>query len=464
MCEGIAEELAGIDLGDQRLNRRSVKIIEALAANPEASVNGAVEGWTDTHAAYRFFSNDNVTPEGILEPHFEATVCRMREHPVVLLVQDTTELDYSDHPAQGVRCLNRKQRLGMYLHVDLAVAPDRLPLGVTAVETFDRSPESLGTKSQRKAQPIEAKESGRWLRGMRRAAELAERCPDTQIVSVADREGDIYELFLDVQQSASRADYVIRLYENRSTPERNRAVSRRTYHKAFDALARSPRRATFEVDLPATPKRKARRALLEIRAQTITLKPPNDRPKLPTVTLNMVLAQEVGGPGDGTDVCWRLGTTLPIDTLEQVLLVVAYYQARWVVETYFRTIKSGCRVEEIQLETKDRLLKCLSMYLIIGWRILYLTHLNRVSGDLPCTAVFADHEWKPVWRVTTKTPLPPTPPRLDDFMRLLTRLGGYNNRPGEAPPGPQPVWIGLRRMLDLSSAWLAFGPESETCV
>ena len=178
----------------------------------------------------------------------------------------------------------------------------------------------------------------------------------------------------------------------------------------------------------------------------------------------MILVEEVDGPGDGTDVSWLLLTTLPTETVEDVLCAIQYYVARWVIEIYFRTLKTGCQVEKIQLETKSRLLNCLAFYNIIAWRILYLTHLNRTCPTLPCTAVFADHEWKPVWRIVLKKPLPKQTPRLSEFMQLITRLGGYNNRPSEQPAGPQPVWVGLRRMLDYSAAWPFSGPEINNCV
>ncbi|PQO26784.1 transposase, partial [Blastopirellula marina] len=127
----IADELGGIDLGDKRLNARSAKILEALATNPEVSVNAAHDEWAETQAAYRFFNNENVTPEKILEPHLQATIRRICERPVVLIAQDTTELDFSDHPAKGLRSLNVEARQGLYLHLALALTPDRLPLGVT---------------------------------------------------------------------------------------------------------------------------------------------------------------------------------------------------------------------------------------------------------------------------------------------------------------------------------------------
>lgn len=459
MSQRIGEELARIHLGDERLNKRSRKVIEALAGNPEASINAAVHGWGDTQAAYRFFNNDNVTPERILQPHRQATIARMREQPVVLVVQDTTELDYTAHPPRDAQCLNAEQRYGLYYHVQLALTPERLPLGVVATHTFDRDPEALGKEpAAKKRQPIAAKESARWLEGYRTACALAADSPQTRVVSVADREADIYDIFLEAQSGAGpKADYLIRAHENRSTPERNRAASRRTYHKVRDELEAAPLLATHTVALSATPQRAAREARLEVRALRSAVKPPNHRPDLAVITHNVILVREIDGPGDGTDVCWLLVTTLPITTVAEILTVVEYYAARWTIESYFRVLKTGCRVEQIQLETQSRVRNCLAMYTIIAWRVLYLTHLNRTCPDLPCTAVFADHEWRPVWWVVHKTPPPPTPPLLNEFMKLITHLGGYNNRAKEAPAGPQPVWTGLRRLLDFSTAWLTFG-------
>lgn len=465
MCEGIAEELAGIALGDQRLNRRSVSVIEALAANPEASVNGAISGWGDTLAAYRFFGNQSVSPGQILEPHRQATLRRLQEVPVVLLVQDTTELDYTDHPTRDALCLNNAGRYGVYQHVELAVTPEQLPLGVLAAQWYDRAPESLGTRAERKHDPIEAKESFRWLQGYRHACEIAAECTQTQVISVADSEADIYDIFGDAQErTGPRAEYVLRAYENRSTTQRHPAAGRRAYHKVREELDRSSVRTTFTLNLCQTPRRSARQAVLEVRALTVTVKPPNDRPRLPTITHNAILVREIKGPGDGTDVCWLLVTTLPIETIDEILRVVRYYAARWIIETFFRTLKTGCRVEKIQLETKPRLLNCLAMYNIIAWRILFLTHLNRTAPEVPCTTVFTDDEWKPVWRIVAKKDLPDTPPTLSAFMKLIVQLGGYNNRAKERPPGPQPVWTGLRRMLDFSLAWLTFSRHSEKVV
>jgi len=462
MCDGIAAELEGIDLGDKRLNKRSQRIIEALSVNPEASCNAACDGWSDTLAAYRLFDNPSIEPEDILQPHVDATKRRLQQHPVVVIAQDTTELDYSDHPPSDARCLNTEHRLGLYDHTHLAVTPEGLSLGVVGVEYFDRDAEGLGQSKERSKLPIEEKESMRWLTGYRLACELARDCPETQVVSVADREADLYDIFMEAEKQAQEqprsADFIIRAKIKRSLPQRDPAAGAHAYKKVRDEVNHSELRATQTINLPRTPKRDARQATLEIRAIPVTVRPPHERSSLPTVSYNVVLVEEVGGPGDGTDVSWLLITSLPIDTLAEIQLVIDDYVARWTIEVYFRVFKTGCKVEKIQLETLSRLKKCLAFYKIIAWRIMYLTQLNRECPSLPCDVVFDDCEWMSVWRVVTRKDVPRTTPTLCEFMALLTQLGGYNNRKTEAPAGPQPVWVGLRRMADLATAWLSFGP------
>lgn len=465
MCEGIAAELEGIDLGDKRLNKRSQHLIETLGANPEASCNSSCDGWSDTLAAYRFFDNKSIQPEDILKPHVLATKRRMKEHSVVLIAQDTTELDYTDHPAEDARCLNRESRFGLYDHTHLAVTPTGLSLGVVGVEYFDRDEEGLGKSKQRSKLPIEEKESLRWLTGYRLACELARDCHETQVVSIADREADLYDIFVEAEKQSAEhsrsADFVIRAKFPRSLEQRDLESGPHVYKKVRDEVSKSPRRATQTINLQRTPKRAARQAQLEVRAIRVTIKPPHERSSLPSVTCNMVLIEEVDGPDDGTQVSWLLITSLPIDTVGEIQLVLDYYVARWTIEVFFRVFKTGCQVEKIQLETLSRLKNCLAFYKIIAWRIMYLTQMNRDCPALPCDTLFDDCEWMSVWRVVTKKELPKKPPALSEFMSLLTRLGGYNNRKNEPAPGPQSVWIGNRRMLDLATAWMTFGPGAD---
>ena len=462
MCKETASELTGIDLGDKRLNDRSFLLMERLSANMTGSVNAACQGWSETKRAYEFFDNAKVEPHKILLPHRRATEDRISKEEVVLIVQDTTELDYSKHPTKDSGVLDTDYRFGLYDHSHIAFTPDRLCLGVLGVEFFDRTPESLGKANERRDLPIEMKESFRWLKGYRLACDVAASHPDTKIVSVADAECDIYDIFLEVEEHDRPADFVIRAQRDRCLPEKDPTAGCDTYRRVWEEVATSPLMTTRQIDLPRTPKREAREATLEIRAMQVCVKPPAHRSTLDEVTYNVVFVEEINGPNDGTNVGWLLITTLPINTVKDVLLVLDYYVARWPIEVFFRVFKTGCRVEDIQLETNARLKNCLIFYKVIAWRVMYVTFLGRHCPEIPCDTIFADVEWKPVWKVVSDQPLPKKAPPLAEFIPMLAKLGGYNNRSTDRPPGPQVIWVGMRRMLDFAIAWTAFGPAAAT--
>jgi len=154
-----------------------------------------------------------------------------------------------------------------------------------------------------------------------------------------------------------------------------------------------------------------------------------------------------------------LGTTLPIGSFEEVEKIIGHYCTRWMIEVFFRTLKSGCRVEDRRFETVARMTRCLAVYLISTWRTLLTCRLGRISPEIGCEAIFDPSEWKSVWTTVKREPLPPTPPPLQAVVELVAQLGGYVNRPGRKdPPGPQTIWIGLQRMRDLAWAWTLFGP------
>lgn len=459
MCQGIGAEFDSLDLGDTRLDRRALKLLETLAANPSASINAASDGWSDTLAAYRFFDNAKVKPQSILGSHRQATEQRIAQEDVVLLVQDTTELDFSKHPPKDAGLLDQEFRFGLYDHSHVAFTPQGLCLGVVEVDFFDRTFESLGKGRERKCDPIETKETYRWLLGYRLACELARNHPETQVISVADSEADIYDIFLEVSKQQNAAEFVIRGKQDRRGLKIDPEKGGKNYVKVRDEVARSELKFIRELHLPQTPKRQPRRATLEVRAKTVSVKPPHQRDQLEAVTYNLVLVEEVGrSEDDDTKICWLLITTLPIDSKEAIERVIETYVGRWPIEPFFRTYKTGCRVEEVQLESNDRLIRCLLFYKIIAWQITYLTFLGRECPNLACDAIFADCEWKPVWKIVEGAKPPKRPPPLSDFLSVLAQLGGYNRRSHDRPPGPQVIWTGIRRMLDFAIAWQAFGP------
>lgn len=475
MLVSLSEEVGNANFGDSRLSRRIAKIAEEFGANPNLSIPGATSGRAEMEAAYRFFDNEKVTPEKILAPHYAATIGRIKQSDFVLLVQDTSELDLT-RPSQqvlGAGPMDCESRRGAFFHPLQSFDLDGIPLGMVWHQSWARERIekglSRGEKSKkRKATPIEDKESLRWVEGLRAARNVAQQCPETTCVCVGDSEADIYELFSEPRATENENFHIlVRACQTRATQDQSNwltdAKATPCLHRcSVDVSARTARLKNSSVKLsPRKKSRQARIAEVEVRATTVTLRAPwrHDR-KLPKVTINVVLIDEANPPEGCDAIQWVLVTSLPIETLEQVKKVVEAYCIRWQIEIFFKTIKTGCRVEERQFESLPRLLNCLAVYSIVAWRIMYLCRLGRTCPDLSCEVIFEPGEWKAVYKTTKRSkPLPKDPPTLNQMIRMIASLGGYVIRK-KTQPGPQTLWIGMQRLHDLALAWEAFGPES----
>lgn len=467
--ESIEDEVQTVSLSDRRLNARCRTILSRFADDPQASIPGACRGWSETDAAYKFFAHPGVTAERILAPHREATIGRCRAQEVVLAVQDTTELDYTHEKLkiQGMGVLDHRDRRGMHLHLNAAFTPEGCCLGVLDAEFIIRPEETIGKARQRANLPIDEKESERWLKGYQQACALRQQLMTTQVVSIADREADIYEVFvegqIDLRARRRKADWIIRAKLDRSLPDRAENAGAWCYQKLWSTLESQPEQFRYEIDLQATPKRAARHVELVVRACSVTLKPPFRKgQKLPTVSVNAVLVQEVDPPPQAEAVEWMLLSSLPVERRDQIEQVIEYYVGRWPIEPFFRTLKTGCKIEELRLESIERLQPCIALYLIVAWRVMFVTMLGRECPDLPADVLFEDAEWRSTWRIVRKEWPPESPPKLAEFIPILASLGGYLRRRRDPPPGPKAMWIAIRRMTDFAYAWLEFGPGRDS--
>jgi hypothetical protein len=460
----VNDEFDNLDLGDARLDLRARLLLERLACKPSLSIPAACNGHeAESAAAYRFFDNDKVDDFEILRAHRHATVQRLREFPVVLLAQDTTELDYTrpQKIVAGAGPLSYQTQSGFHSHVQVAFSAERLCLGVIDAQTWGRDPEDFGKRIRKQSKPIQDKESFRWVVGYERACEIAAQIPNTQVVSIADAESDIYECFaaaLPAVDLPRRADWIIRAYQF------NRCLTANQEHEQLlQTLQQRRPLGTVTVNVSYKKGRTKRTATLEVRSATVRFKPPQrlaSQPRLPEVTVNVAWLRELNPPPGEDPIAWMLLTSLPVDTFAQACLVAEYYACRWQIEVFFKVLKSGCRIEKLQLETEDRLKPCLAMYMIVAWRVLYATMLGRECPDLSCEAIFAEDEWKAVWTVQRGEPLPPRPPSLGTMLKLIGELGGHGGEPWDGPLGPKRMWIGLQRTVDFAMAWRHFGPEA----
>jgi hypothetical protein len=208
--------------------------------------------------------------------------------------------------------------------------------------------------------------------------------------------------------------------------------------------------------------RAKRTATVTVRAARVRLRGPYcPGGKLPDLDVNALLVREADPPAGEEPIEWLLLTDLPIGTWDEACRVIDYYTVRWGVEVYFRVLKGGCAVEERQLEGPGRMQACLALYMVVAWRVLYVTRLGRGGPDLPCDTVFEEAEWKAVYTVVRGEPAPRTAPRLEEMVALVAQLGGYLGRKHDGPPGVKALWIGLQRMRDLATAWSTFGPGAK---
>lgn len=440
------EEFGTVRFFDDRLKQRLYILAQDFYDNSEATIPEACGSQARTIAAYRFFNNKVVSMDVLLTPHTEATIERVKEHPVVLAPQDTTTLDYNTHGmTEGLGPIGTSERegLGMLLHDTLAFTPDGTPLGILDAQCWVRDPEDIGKSEKRKQLPIDEKESIKWLLSFRKVAEIQRLCPDTMMVSIGDRESDIYELFLEATKDPLGPRLLIR-----ADRARLRKVDEEEQRYLWDSMAACDVAAKIKVHIPHSGSRKARDTWVDLRFSKVELLPPkrcaSDSP-IPLWAVYLLedpSEEEAGGP-----IEWMLLTTAPVENLDDAKTRVEWYAGRWGIEVYHRTLKSGCRIRNRQLGTADGLQACIGLDMVVAWRIYYLTMLGRETPDVACTAFFNEVEWKTLCCLATKKPLPPEePPTMVQAVRMLGQIGGHLGRKSDGMPGPQVLWRGLQRL------------------
>jgi hypothetical protein len=467
--------------GNEKLKKRFCIVLESMSDKPSLKFPAGCNGNAETQAAYRFLDNEHVTFDTVLAPHYDATMQRIRAQTVVLIPQDTTELDLTrPHEIMaGAGPLNDSTRVGFYDHVSMALTPQYLALGAVDAKLWARDPvefeeDAKKKRDKRRAKPIEEKESVRWLEGYSAACRVAQEASGTQIVSLADSEADIYELISQGQavEGVCKAWFIVRACQNRalaapvatSSSETKRLLREQvltTSVLAYRTLEIRERDPKSKDDRKRKQPRTARTAEVVIRATRVKLRGPN-RPdgKLEDVEVNVVLVSEPNPPGDAEPIEWLLLTNLPIDTDQDALTVIDYYICRWQIEIYFRILKSGCKVEESQLEHASRFEAYLALNMIVAWRIMHVMMLGRECPDLPCDAAFEADEWQAVYATVMKQPPPSKPPSMRTMIRLIASLGGWLGRKCDGEPGPKAMWVGMQRMTDLALGWRARAEQS----
>lgn len=468
MGSWIDAETAACSLGDARLNRRLGLMLAALGERPGQSLPTAFQDWANTKAAYRFLSNDKVSEDRILAGHVQASALRVQatDGPILVL-QDTTEVSFTRAAPERIgftkTSTGRKEKdgrfrqhtlCGLLLHVSLAITPGGLPLGLTAVTFWSRDRFKGTAALKRKVNPtrvpIDRKESVRWLDHLRQSTELIgapERC-----VHIGDRESDIYELFClacDLGTSFLVRSCVDRLAESGDTTiaqvMKNIAPSGTHRIRFRDASGRD------------------QDARLSVKFATMSVRPPiGKQRRYEPQQLQIIHAEEIDPPAGRPPLLWKLITNLEVTTHDEAVGKLNWYARRWSIETFFKTLKTGCRVEAVRLTTANRLANCIALCCVIAWRIHWLTMLRRGPPGAAPGAVFTAMELEFLDR-SASTAAPSLPHDLDFYMLRVARLGGYLARRQDAPPGATVMWRGFARLVDLVDGYAAGKGSEATC-
>lgn len=446
-----------VDLGHRDRQERVVKIATAMAADPAGSLPKQMGSEANLHAAYRFLQTPQVSYEELMRPHLEQTRAAMREQERVLLIQDTTEVNYQSHPStSGLGPVGNGKGHGFLLQSVLAVEPaSRQVLGLAHQEPFLRQPAPAGeTKRQRERRQREAQV---WERSVQAIGE-----PPTAVqwIHVGDRYSDMFPFLWACRKP--HCDFVVRAAQDRCVDllveQADAKVARPSHHKRrpeqdppqhlFEVVSSWVAVGEQDLELEATKQSKARTAHVLISFGCLRLLPPDTQQSrsLPPLVVWVVHVWEPEPPDGVEGLSWVLLTSVPVLTVEQAWERVDWYRARWIVEDYHQGLKTGCRIEERQLQSYEGLRRLLGLLSPLAVRLLQLRAESRLHPDqqalhiLPASVVAV---------VAAKAGRPAADLTVQQCWHAIARLGGYLGRKGDGPPGWKTLWRGWLQVQTL---------------
>lgn len=453
-ADWVIREFAQAQLPDERLHRRLEMIVSAFAQKPTASIPQACANWGEAKGAYRFLENERVVAKDLRQAHHLATLDRVKAHAVVLAIQDTTALNYSTHPkTQGLGLLgsHSPKTIGLWLHSMVAVSPKGEPLGWLHNVIGVRQPRGVGRPRKK------PKESLRWVESLQACQELALQCPQTLWVNVADREGDFYELFEQALKvsGAGQVHLLVRAYQDRRL-----ANSQGTL---WPEVGRQPVAASLAIRVGRKGDQPSRMTRLNLRFCPVELQAPRGKAGHPIKLWAIEASESVPVPKGNGPILWRLLTSLPVVEAAQAIEKVQWYAQRWQIEVLHKVLKSGCQIEQRQLETAQRLERVLSLDLVVAWRVLCLCKSAREMPEDPVSHWLPQAQWQALCCYAQRRTTPPqNAPSVRQAVRWLAQMGGFLGRKGDGEPGPQTLWRGLHKLEAITEMWQLFQEKERT--
>lgn len=429
-----------LDLGDVRRNERFVSILNNVSRQPGASIPKHNKTWYDTKATYEFFKNKDVSLEALRKTMMHYGATKASDEMTVLIAHDITNISYNDLQADGLGYLDNKEGQGILCYSSIATTAEGLPLSLLYQRTWTRPMEELGKSNKRKGRAFEDKETYRWYEGMSEVNELLGN--KVHKIHIADREADVYELFFHAFES--NTDLLIRARHNRSLTNGSHL---------WDSLAEQPAAATVSLDIPDARGRKKVKVEAEVRYHQVEiLQPQHKKHSYESVTLTAIEIKERSTGPDS--IHWKLLTTLEINNVTDALQCVRWYTYRWLIERFHYVLKSGTKIEQLQLKDAESLQKAIAIYSLAAFRVMQLVYESRHHPEVSCTVVLTKAQWQTLYMlIHHNNQIPKTPPSLHQAVMWIGRLGGHLGRKSDGPPGLKTVWLGYQQLCNAASVY-----------
>lgn len=433
-----------LDFGDKRRDQRFVSIINNISTQPGSSIPKQNQRWYDTKATYEFYKNEEVSIGALKKTMMHYGAKQVSDKKQLLIIQDISNVSYNDLQAGSLGYLDNKEGRGILCYSSMAVTTEGLPLSLLYQHTWVRPLDELGKSAKRKQTRFEDKESYRWYEGMQEVNNLLE--PSMHKIHIADREADIYELFFHAFDP--NTDLLIRARHNRQLCDGS---------QLWDNIATQPAAATLSLDIPDKTGRKKLQVEAEVKYHQVEiLRPATNKHSYESVVLTAIEIKETNSNNKKEEdtIHWKLLTSLGISSVSDALQCVKWYTFRWLIERFHYVLKSGTKVEELQLKDAASLQKAINVYSLAAFRVMQLVYESRHHPAVSCEIVLTRAQWVTLYMLIHKSnEMPKQPPSLQQAVLWIGRLGGHIGRKSDGPPGLKTVWLGYQQLCHAASVY-----------
>lgn len=428
-----------LDLGDDRRDNRFVTIINNINENPGASIPGFSDSWYEAKSTYNLCKNKDITLDAIKQGLASWGHSQIKDTNKILIAHDMSNISYNNLKAEGLGYLDNKEGRGILCYSSIAIDLDGIPRALLHQQTWTRPLEDLGKAKKRKHAKFENKETFEWKRGITEVNKTLGS--EVEKIHICDRGADIYDLFFCAFET--NTDLLVRSIHNRGLSDGSHL---------WDTVSKQPVAGIVTIEIPD--KTGKRREAIEVEVRKYhaeILRPTANKSEYESVELNAIELRQISELKEWQEesLHWQLLTTINVETVTDAMQCVKWYCYRWLIERFHYVLKSGTKIEALQLKQAESLQKAIHIYSIAAMRIMQMVYFSRVNPEVNCEIVLTNEQWVVLYMLIHKQKeIPKEPPSINEAVRWIGRLGGHLGRKQDGEPGLKAVWKGYKKLCD----------------